>query len=87
MFDRGAFAVRSGDHKLVIEKTGSQTELFNVTEDLRESKNLAGQAEMQPVLEELEKRRAIWNSQLMPPAFLGLGQPQAIRKTSPALED
>ena len=74
MYDKGAFAVRSGDTKLVIPKHGDAPELFNVTKDISESKNLAGEAEMQPVLQELEKRRAAWSSQLVPPAFLGLMQ-------------
>ena len=74
MYDKGAFAVRSGDDKLVIPKRGDAPELFNLSRDLSESKNLAGEAEMQPVLEKLEKRRADWNSQLIPPAFLGLMQ-------------
>ena len=87
MFDRGAFAVRSGDDKLVIAKTGSPPELFNVTKDIGEAKNLAEQTEMQPVLAELEKRRAAWNSQLVPPAFPGLMQPKAKTGPTPAPED
>jgi arylsulfatase A-like enzyme len=74
MYDKGAFAVRSGDDKLVIPKRGDAPELFDLSRDLSESKNLAGEAAMQPVLEKLEKRRAAWNRQLIPPAFLGLMQ-------------
>lgn len=74
MYDRGAFAVRSGDDKLVISKHGEKPELFNITQDISESKNLASEPKMQPVLEELERRRAAWASQLVPPAFLGLMQ-------------
>lgn len=87
MFDRGAFAVRSSDDKLVISKTGSEPELFNVTKDMAELKDLATQPGMKPVLDELEKRRAAWNSQLVPPAFLGLMQPKAKTSPTPTLED
>jgi hypothetical protein len=59
---------------LVIPKRGDAPELFDLSRDLSESKNLAGEAAMQPVLEKLETRRAAWNRQLIPPAFLGLMQ-------------
>ena len=80
MYDKGAFAVRSGDNKLVIPNKTSQAELYNLARDLRESKNLAG---TEPeVLQELDKKRALWNEQLIAPAFQGLMQ----RKTKPGGE-
>jgi arylsulfatase A-like enzyme len=72
MFDRGAFAVRSGENKLVIPQRDAAPELFNVTKDLNESKNLANEAENRSVLDALEKRRAEWNAQLVAPVFDGL---------------
>ncbi len=72
MFDKGAFAVRSGDDKLVIPSHGSEAQLFNVTQDIAESKNLA--ASQPEVLAELEKKRVAWNHQLVEPVFQGLMQ-------------
>jgi arylsulfatase A-like enzyme len=70
MFDKGAFAVRSGDHKLVIPGRGSAAELFNVTRDIAETRNLAT---IEPVtLEKLEQQRIRWNQQLVEPVFEGL---------------
>jgi hypothetical protein len=78
MFDKGAFAVRSQDHKLVIPGKGSAPQLFDVTGDVSETKNLA---EARPkVLQELEQRRAAWNSQLVEPVFEGLLSPKARQK-------
>ncbi len=87
MYDRGAFAVRRGDHKLVIEKAGSRPELFDLAHDIRESRDLAGQETLLPVLEDLENRRAAWNRQLVPPAFRGLAQPAAKPRPTPSTED
>ena len=72
MFDKGAFAVRRGDDKLVIPGTGQLAQLFNVTQDISESQNLAGSEPEK--LTELEKRRAAWNQQLVEPVFPGLMQ-------------
>ena len=69
-FDQGAFAVRHGDHKLVITKTGDAPQLFNLARDLGETTNLA--AAKPRLVAELEKLRAAWNAQLVPPVFVGL---------------
>ncbi|HEU5071227.1 MAG TPA: sulfatase-like hydrolase/transferase [Verrucomicrobiae bacterium] len=87
MYDKGAFAVRSGDDKLVIPKRGAAPELFNLSRDIGESKNLANDSGMQPVVEKLEKRRADWNSQLVPPVFPGLMQAGGLPKKPTAAED
>lgn len=84
MFDKGAFAVRSGDNKLVIPSRGSAPQIFDVTRDSRESKNLA---DAKPdVLAELEKKRLDWNKQLVEPVFLGLimGKAKATGEATPA---
>lgn len=72
MFDKGAFAVRSGDNKLVIPSHAGGAELFDVVQDITESKNLAGSKP--EVLAELEKKRVAWNQQLVEPVFQGLAQ-------------
>lgn len=69
-FDQGSFAVRRGDHKLVIPKRGAPAQLFNLTHDIGESRNLAANAA--DVVAELEKLRVAWHAQLVPPVFEGL---------------
>ncbi len=78
MFDKGAFAVWSGGNKLVIPGTGSAAELYNLTRDLAESKNLA--ATDPAVLSALEQRRVAWSQQLVEPAFPGLESGKAKKK-------
>jgi arylsulfatase A-like enzyme len=70
MYDKGAFAVREGDFKLIIESKGSAAELFNLSEDIGEAKDLAAASPER--LRQLEKRRAEWNALLVAPAFEGL---------------
>lgn len=70
MFDRGTYAVRSGDFKLVILKTGATTELFNLHQDIGESKNIISTHTNE--FRMLEARRLAWDSQLIPPVFTGL---------------
>jgi arylsulfatase A-like enzyme len=80
-FDQGAFAIRRGDYKLVIPRAGADPQLFNLSADLGETKNLA--ATQPELLGELERLRVAWNAQLIPPVFEGLmvGQnPPATRK-------
>jgi arylsulfatase A-like enzyme len=69
-FDQGAFAVRQGDYKLVIPKSGAAPQLYNLTADQGETKDLA--ADQPELLAELEQLRAKWNAQLVPPVFEGL---------------
>jgi arylsulfatase A-like enzyme len=70
MFDKGAYVVRSGDHKLLIERKGAATRLFNLRENIGETENLADSDT--ETLGALEKRRVEWDSQLLPPVFEGL---------------
>lgn len=70
MHDRGAFAVRRGDHKLVIPERDAPAQLFNLRSDIAESRDLA--SAHPEILQDLERRRAAWNAQLVPPAFPGL---------------
>ncbi len=70
MFDKGAYAVRSGDMKLVIEGKGNEAVLHNLAKDVGEKDNLAGS--MKEELEVLEKKRVKWDGELMDPIFEGL---------------
>jgi len=78
MYDKGAFAVRSGDYKLLIPDKDSETELFDLENDIGESKDLAGTHP--EVLENLERKRKAWDAQLIPPAFNGTSQQKAARR-------
>ena len=69
-FDQGAFAVRRGDYKLVIPRGEIKPQLFNLTQDLAETNDLA--AAQPEIFREMEKLRLSWASQLIPPAFEGL---------------
>jgi arylsulfatase A-like enzyme len=70
MFDKGAYAVRSGDLKLVIESTGKKPQLYDLSKDIGETNDLA--ATMPAELGRLEKLRMAWDAQLVPPVFEGL---------------
>lgn len=70
MFDKGAYAVRSGNLKLVIEAKKSDATLYDLSKDIGEKSNLAtSRAED---LEALDKKRVEWDAQLIPPVFEGL---------------
>ncbi|MCU0787434.1 MAG: sulfatase-like hydrolase/transferase [Verrucomicrobia bacterium] len=85
MYDRGAFAVRSGAFKLVIPQSGSAPQLFNLAADAGESSDLAGAHPEQ--LARLEERRAAWNTQLVAPVFDGLLSPKQRSKTATPAEE
>jgi arylsulfatase A-like enzyme len=70
MHDRGAFTVRAGESKLVILSRDEPPKLFNLRRDVAESRDLA--PERPDELARLERLRATWNAQLVPPAFEGL---------------
>lgn len=70
MHDRGAFAVRSGDAKLVITGTDAAPQVFDLRRDLAEANDHAANAGEE--LARLEALRAAWNAQLVAPVFDGL---------------
>lgn len=70
---RGAFAVRSGDYKLVVPARDHAAELFNVASDIAETKDLA--AANPEVMQELQRKRAAWTQQMMSPSSLGTIEP------------
>jgi hypothetical protein len=69
MYDKGAFAVRRGDYKVVIPERGSAPELYDLSRDIGEKTNMAGTQPDQ--LNPLEALREAWNAQLITPAFGG----------------
>ncbi|RMD76520.1 MAG: N-acetylgalactosamine 6-sulfate sulfatase [Lentisphaerae bacterium] len=70
MFDRKAHAVRVGDFKLLTWKNGEIKQLYNLKEDLGETRNVA--QKYPEVTEKLETLRKAWDAQLIEPRFLGL---------------
>jgi arylsulfatase A-like enzyme len=70
MFDKGAYAVRSGNLKLVIEARDSAPKLYDLSKDIGEKTNLAASRAADAAA--LEKKRAGWDAQLIPPVFEGL---------------
>jgi arylsulfatase A-like enzyme len=70
MFDKGAYAVRSGNLKLLIEARDSAPKLYDLQQDIGEKTNLA--ASRGADVETLGKMRAAWDAQLIPPVFEGL---------------
>jgi len=61
-------AIRSGDWKLVKEQRQDRWELYNLADDIGESKNLA--EKMPEKVKELEKAWQEWNSQLQAPKWV-----------------
>lgn len=75
MPDRGTFAVRSGAYKLVVTATGQPAELYNLTNDISETKNLA--AEQPALVADLLKQHDLWSRQMMFPSSPGTTAPKA----------
>ena len=70
MHDKGAFAVRSDGLKLVIPDGKSPAQLFDLSTDVREAKNIS--ADRPDAARLLRDRLQAWNAQLIPPVFDGL---------------
>lgn len=70
MFDTGAFAYRENDFKVLRVKQDAPPRLFNLAEDISESKNLAGWSEQR--VSAMLQNYEVWNSELMKPQFEGL---------------
>ena len=79
-WDQMRFAVRKGDYKLVINGENSKPELYNLFDDLSETKNII--RANPEIADELDKLRRNWSSELMEPRFLGLIHTDAWQKKS-----
>ena len=69
-WDQHRFAVRKGDFKLVIPGPELSPRLFNLGKDIGEHENIAKWNADK--VEELEKLRRQWDTELVEPRFLGL---------------
>ena len=81
-FDQQRYAIRSGNDKLVIPTKTNRPQLFDLSADIGEAKNLAW--EKPDTVEQLQKRLADWTSTLVEPAFLGLKMRKEAGKKKPA---
>jgi len=70
--ERGAFALRSGEYKLIVPGTGQAAELYNLAKDISEVKNLA--ARKPEVLQALQIDGATWTRQMMAPDSVGIAE-------------
>jgi len=68
-FDQQRYAIRCGDDKLVILNKTSRPQLFDLSADIGEAKNLA--REKPDTVQRLQNRLNEWTSTLIDPAFLG----------------
>jgi arylsulfatase A-like enzyme len=66
MPDRDAFALRSGDYKFVIPGRNRPPELYDLTTDISECRNLA--TSQPEVLKRLQAESSAWNEQMVSPA-------------------
>ncbi len=78
-FDMQRYAIRYGDYKLVIPSRESAPQLFNLTEDISESTDLA--ASKVDRVQTLQKNLDQWTSELIEPRFSGLRQLQESKPT------
>jgi arylsulfatase A-like enzyme len=69
-FDQQRFSVRRGKYKLVIPHKAGRPQLYNLDEDMGETRDLA--STNPKILAELNDLRKEWSSQLMEPTFMGL---------------
>ena len=69
-FDQQRYAIRRGDYKHVVPVKGGKSQLYNLKDDIGETKNLALQEP--DTLAELEALRKTWSAELIDPIFLGL---------------
>ena len=69
-FDRNRFAVRNGNEKLIIPWKGGPPQLYDLSNDIGEQKDMAKDRPKR--VQELNVLRKKWNANLKEPTFLGL---------------
>jgi len=79
-FDTQDFAVRKGNHKMVIKK-GSEKMLFDLEKDISEENDVS--AERKEQTEKLTNELKKWESETVPPKFLGLSQDKEYNALNP----
>jgi arylsulfatase A-like enzyme len=79
-FDKNIIAVRTVYDKVVVTKTQNQ-ELFHSMEDVSEKTNLISQDKQ--AFDKLIQQWNIWNSQMIPPVFLGLLEDKEYSELNP----
>jgi arylsulfatase A-like enzyme len=80
----GGYAVRSGDYKMIVPTANQAAELYDVTRDISELKNMAG---AKPgMVTDLQKKYAAWNRQMASLSTSGTNEgniPKAIDTEQP----
>ena len=79
-FDAKEYALRNGDEKMLVTKDGEKM-LFDLGEDISEEKNLAVEKEKQ--FDKLHNNFEKWNTEILPPVFLGLMQDDLYNEQHP----
>ena len=79
-WDNQVYAVRGGDFKLITFAKENRSFLFNLADDLAESRNLIKEAPDPAIA--LDAARLQWDAQLIPPRFKGLIHTDAWKKKS-----
>ena len=69
-YDQQRYAIRYHDYKLVIPKLNAKPQLYELSEDIGETNNIANAHPEK--LEQLDEMLKEWTSELQDPAFLGL---------------
>lgn len=69
-FDQDRYAVRDGDHKLIVYEDGTNKQLYDLSTDIGEQTNLYSQKPA--IYSKLDSMRLAWDEELIHPVFLGL---------------
>jgi arylsulfatase A-like enzyme len=70
-FKSNTFVIRSGDDKLIHNASANAKQLYDLANDISESKNLSDQRGS--VTDQLTSEAQQWSQELVPPAYPGLG--------------
>ena len=76
--DQRSFAVRHGDHKLVVFQNGRTRSLYNLANDIGETTDTKKKSP--GIAARLERLRTEWNAQLIEPVFKGLIHTEAWKR-------
>ncbi len=76
-FDQQRYAIRSGNKKLVIPVAQGAPHLYDLNDDIGETKNMASQEA--DTLDQLKKKLNVWTAELVDPTFTGLMQKKSYK--------
>jgi arylsulfatase A-like enzyme len=76
-FDQQRYAIRSGNKKLVIPVAQGAPHLYDLNDDIGETKNIASQEA--DTVDQLKKKLNAWTAELVDPTFTGLMQKKSYK--------